>query len=226
VASGLIRPRPDSNRPKETAATRGRLRLGINPTSFPQARQDIRARLIFQFFFFLSLSLGIPHAGLKLPGFKNPTTEIPTPPSDYIPLRRCCAFGARCGVCLIHSFKDLAYSRSMVETRIAPRHRVLKAAKIAFGGGTIDCTIRDLSITGAALEVSNQGGIPAQFISCAGRWVTSALQCCVAQWISDRRGFRLRPPQLTASLGARSICHTDKNGLEGQARRLFGSSGA
>jgi hypothetical protein len=42
----------------------------------------------------MSLSLGIPHAGLKLPGFKNPTTEIPTPPSDHIPLRRCCAFGA------------------------------------------------------------------------------------------------------------------------------------
>jgi hypothetical protein len=57
------------------------------------AREDIRARLIF--FFFLSLSLGIPHAALKLPGFKNPTTEIPTPPSDHIPLRRCCAFGAR-----------------------------------------------------------------------------------------------------------------------------------
>ena len=50
----------------------------------------------------------------------------------------------------------------MVETRIAPRHRVLKAAKIAFGGGTIDCTIRDLSITGAALEVSNQIGVPAK----------------------------------------------------------------
>jgi hypothetical protein len=59
------------------------------------AREDIRARLIFQFFFFLSLSLGIPHAALKLPGFKNPTTEIPTPPSDHIPFRRCCAFGAR-----------------------------------------------------------------------------------------------------------------------------------
>jgi hypothetical protein len=42
MASGLIRPVPDSNRPKETAATRGRLRPGINPTSFPQARQDIR----------------------------------------------------------------------------------------------------------------------------------------------------------------------------------------
>ncbi len=51
----------------------------------------------------------------------------------------------------------------MVETRIAPRHRVLKAATIVFGGRAIDCTVRDLSITGAALEVSNQIGIPAKF---------------------------------------------------------------
>ena len=51
----------------------------------------------------------------------------------------------------------------MVETRIAPRYRVLKAAKIEYGGATIDCTVRDLSITGAALEVPNQIGIPAKF---------------------------------------------------------------
>jgi hypothetical protein len=51
----------------------------------------------------------------------------------------------------------------MVETRIAPRHRVLKAATIAFGGSAIDCTVRDLLITGAALEVPTQSGIPAKF---------------------------------------------------------------
>jgi PilZ domain len=51
----------------------------------------------------------------------------------------------------------------MVETRIAPRYRVLKAAKIEYGGATIDCTVRDLSITGAALEVASQIGIPAKF---------------------------------------------------------------
>jgi hypothetical protein len=40
----------------------------------------------------------------------------------------------------------------MVETRIAPRHRVMKSAKIEYGGDEIPCTIRDLSTTGAALE--------------------------------------------------------------------------
>jgi hypothetical protein len=51
----------------------------------------------------------------------------------------------------------------MVETRIAPRYRVSKAATIEFVGGAIDCTIRDLSVTGAALELPNQIGPPANF---------------------------------------------------------------
>ena len=51
----------------------------------------------------------------------------------------------------------------MAETRKAPRHRVLKAGTIEFGGGAIDCRIRNLSGTGAALEIANQVGIPEQF---------------------------------------------------------------
>jgi PilZ domain len=52
----------------------------------------------------------------------------------------------------------------MVETRIAPRHRVSKAGTIEFFGGTINCVVRNLSVTGAALEVSDQTGIPERFI--------------------------------------------------------------
>jgi PilZ domain len=52
----------------------------------------------------------------------------------------------------------------MVQTRIAHRHRILKAATIEFGGDAIDCMVRDLSVTGAALEVSNQIGILAKFL--------------------------------------------------------------
>jgi hypothetical protein len=51
----------------------------------------------------------------------------------------------------------------MVETRIAPRHRVRKPAKIECDGEKISCTIRDLSITGAALEISDNRQIPATF---------------------------------------------------------------
>jgi hypothetical protein len=39
----------------------------------------------------------------------------------------------------------------------------MKVAKIEFGGIAIDCTVRDLSITGAALDVPSQIGIPAKF---------------------------------------------------------------
>jgi hypothetical protein len=52
----------------------------------------------------------------------------------------------------------------MVETRIAPRYRVMKSAVIDYGGIKIDCTIRDLSTTGAALEVSDRSSnIPRAF---------------------------------------------------------------
>jgi hypothetical protein len=51
----------------------------------------------------------------------------------------------------------------MVDTRRAPRHRVLKAGTIDFNGGGIDCTVRNLSTTGAALEVASQAGVPDKF---------------------------------------------------------------
>ena len=51
----------------------------------------------------------------------------------------------------------------MVETRIAPRHRVMKPAKIEYGGDKIACTIRDISVTGAALEISGIDRIPPEF---------------------------------------------------------------
>jgi len=51
----------------------------------------------------------------------------------------------------------------ITEHRIVPRHRVLKTATIEFGGGAIDCTIRNLSDRGAALEVASPLGIPDHF---------------------------------------------------------------
>lgn len=54
----------------------------------------------------------------------------------------------------------------MDENRIAPRHRVLKAATIEFGGGAIDCTVRNLSPIGAALDVVTPLFIPDRFTLC------------------------------------------------------------
>jgi hypothetical protein len=48
-------------------------------------------------------------------------------------------------------------------TRTAARQRVLKAGTIAFSGAGIDCTVRNLSETGAALEVASVVGIPTEF---------------------------------------------------------------
>ena len=46
------------------------------------------------------------------------------------------------------------------EHRIASRRRLLKAGKISFGGGgAFDCTVRNLSETGAALEVISPVGM-------------------------------------------------------------------
>lgn len=51
----------------------------------------------------------------------------------------------------------------MDQKRIARRRRVLKAGTIEFGGGGLDCTVRNLSETGAALEVVTPLFIPDRF---------------------------------------------------------------
>jgi hypothetical protein len=51
----------------------------------------------------------------------------------------------------------------MDENRVALRKRVLKAGTIEFSGGGISCTVRNLSATGAALEVDSPVGIPGEF---------------------------------------------------------------
>jgi hypothetical protein len=53
---------------------------------------------------------------------------------------------------------------AMVETRIAPRYRVMKPAKIEYGGIKTPCVVRDISTTGAAIEVSDRSSnIPPAF---------------------------------------------------------------
>jgi hypothetical protein len=49
------------------------------------------------------------------------------------------------------------------EHRAAPRRRLLKSGKISFGGGAIDCIVRNYSETGAALDVISPLGIPENF---------------------------------------------------------------
>jgi hypothetical protein len=52
----------------------------------------------------------------------------------------------------------------MDEHRIAQRHRLLKGGTIAFNGAAgISCTVRNMSETGAALDVISPVGIPEKF---------------------------------------------------------------
>jgi PilZ domain len=75
--------------------------------------------------------------------------------------------------------------KKMLE-RGAPRRRVLKAGTIAFNkAGGISCTVRNISDTGACLEVASPIGIPDAF-TLAINSDHMQYPCCVA-WRSHNR---------------------------------------
>jgi hypothetical protein len=52
----------------------------------------------------------------------------------------------------------------MDEKRAVQRHRTLKGGSIAYSAGAgVDCIVRNLSTTGASLEVASPIGIPGDF---------------------------------------------------------------
>jgi hypothetical protein len=52
----------------------------------------------------------------------------------------------------------------MIERRIATRQRVLKQGTLAFGGGGgVDCTVRNISSSGARIEIASPIGLPPTF---------------------------------------------------------------
>jgi hypothetical protein len=68
------------------------------------------------------------------------------------------------------------------ENRSERRQRTLKGARIVFnaGGSTIDCTVRNLSASGAKLDVTSVVGIPNSFdLSLGGQ-----LRPCRVVWRS------------------------------------------
>lgn len=82
----------------------------------------------------------------------------------------------------------------MEEKRESLRSRVLKTGSISFGGAAISCTVRNISATGALLEVESPLGIPERFILVVPADQSS--RPCRIIWKSERRigvGFeRLR----------------------------------
>lgn len=75
----------------------------------------------------------------------------------------------------------------MPENRRAPRRKVLKGGKIAFSEhfAAIDCVVRNLSETGAALEVESPVGIPDRFDLLVSGEIAERL--CHVAWRSGRR---------------------------------------
>ena len=73
----------------------------------------------------------------------------------------------------------------MSEKRIASRHRVLKAGKISFDDGAIDCTVRNISKAGAALEVASPIGVPQVFILVIE--ADHVRQPCHVVWRTEKR---------------------------------------
>jgi hypothetical protein len=51
----------------------------------------------------------------------------------------------------------------MEQKRISPRRRVFKAGLIAFEGMTVDCTLRNISTSGAGIELSSLVETPETF---------------------------------------------------------------
>ena len=51
----------------------------------------------------------------------------------------------------------------MIEKRSARRYRVLKGAIIAFGGNGVACTVRNLSSSGAAIDLADRISLPTSF---------------------------------------------------------------
>lgn len=74
----------------------------------------------------------------------------------------------------------------MIERRRAQRHRVLKQGMLAFsGGGGADCTVRNISESGARIEIASPVGLPASFTLVIA--ADHFLRPCHAIWSADRR---------------------------------------
>jgi hypothetical protein len=74
----------------------------------------------------------------------------------------------------------------MIEKRVAPRHRVLKHGTLAFAdGGGIDCMVRNISSSGARLDIANPIGVPQTFTLVIE--ADQFMRRCHAVWSSDKR---------------------------------------
>ncbi|HEY1474375.1 MAG TPA: PilZ domain-containing protein [Pseudolabrys sp.] len=73
----------------------------------------------------------------------------------------------------------------MLENRRNRRQRILKAGKISFDHAGFDCIVRNVSETGALLEIESPVGIPNNFILIISK--DGVKRSCHVAWRSARR---------------------------------------
>jgi hypothetical protein len=79
----------------------------------------------------------------------------------------------------------MAMSETTVEKRGARRHRVLKGATIAFDGYGVACTVRNLSSSGAALDLASTISLPPSFMLMIE--TDQFIRRCHPVWSNDKR---------------------------------------
>ena len=73
----------------------------------------------------------------------------------------------------------------MIEKRAAQRYRVFKGGTIIFEGSGIACTVRNISDSGAAIDLENPGLLPHSFTLSISR--DNFVRNCRTVWRSDKR---------------------------------------
>jgi PilZ domain len=76
-------------------------------------------------------------------------------------------------------------SEDTIEKRTAQRFKVLKGATIAFDGNGFACTVRNLSSTGAALDLASTVSLPPSFMLLIE--ADQFIRRCHPVWSNDKR---------------------------------------
>lgn len=73
----------------------------------------------------------------------------------------------------------------MIEKRATQRYRVFKGGEIIFQGSGIACTVRNMSASGAAIDLENPVTLPQSFTLSISR--DHFVRNCRAVWHSNKR---------------------------------------
>lgn len=73
----------------------------------------------------------------------------------------------------------------MIEKRAAQRHRVFKGGTITFDNSGIACTVRNMSDSGAAIDLENPVILPQSFTLSISR--DNFVRNCRPVWRNDKR---------------------------------------